>query len=220
MLNLTRQHLKKVDPAPGNVHHSSLLLDHNDINRLENVETYCSLTKVYILSKFIPATLFPTNLFIHSQLSASHNQLVRMYGVARLYSLRVLNLSHNAIVGIEGLKDLKYLTSLNLAGNNVKSIEHLGANILLEVLDLTDNAVSAIPDLSHLSKLRKLHLATNKIKTLQFCERFLPTSLTTLTLSENGLTDLNEVSRISHLGLLDVFTISGNPCTDSKYKFT
>lgn len=47
VLNLTRQHLKKVEPAPGNLHYSSLLLDHNDIARLENVETYCSLTKVY-----------------------------------------------------------------------------------------------------------------------------------------------------------------------------
>lgn len=47
VLNLTRQHLKKVDPAPGNLHYSTLLLDHNDITRLENVETYCSLTKVF-----------------------------------------------------------------------------------------------------------------------------------------------------------------------------
>lgn len=46
VLNLTRQHLKKVEPAPANIHYCTLLLDHNEINRLENVETYCSLIKV------------------------------------------------------------------------------------------------------------------------------------------------------------------------------
>lgn len=136
-----------------------------------------------------------------------------MYGVARLYSLRVLNLSHNAIGAIEGLKDLKYLSCLNLAGNNIKNIEHLGANLLLEQLDLTDNAISVIPDLSHLKVLKKLHLASNRIKTLQFCDKFLPPTLISLTLADNALTDLNEVSRLGHLALLEVFSLTGNPCT-------
>ena len=192
------------------MHYSTLLLDHNDIPRLENVETYCSLTKVTQtnISKFSHMLTF----FNPLQFSASHNQLVRMYGVARLYSLRVLNLSHNSIVSIEGLKDMKYLSHLNLAGNNIKNIEHLNANLLLEHLDLSDNAIATIPDMSSMKFLRKLHLHSNKIKTLQFCDKFLPPSLTTLTLAENGLTDLNEVSRLAHLVYLEVFNLAGNPC--------
>lgn len=135
-----------------------------------------------------------------------------MYGVARLYSLRVLNLSHNSIVSIEGLKDMKYLSHLNLAGNNIKSIEHLNANLLLEHLDLSDNAITTIPDLSSMKLLRRLHLQSNRIKTLQFCDKFLPPSLTALTLADNALTDLNEVSRLSHLVYLELFSLSGNPC--------
>ena len=153
VLNLNRQHLKKVEPAPGNEHYSTLLLDHNEIPRLDNSKQSTRLWSNYCISL--------------SQLSASHNQLVRMYGVARLYSLRHLNLSHNSIVSIEGLKDMKYLQHLNLAGNNIKNIEHLGANTLIEHLDLSDNAISVIPDLSHLKGLRKLHLHANRIKTLQ-----------------------------------------------------
>ena len=38
--------MKKVDPAQGIQHYSSLLLDHNELARLENVETYSSLIKV------------------------------------------------------------------------------------------------------------------------------------------------------------------------------
>jgi hypothetical protein len=54
--------LKKVDPAPGNLHYSSLLLDHNDIARLENVETYCSLIKVKHYQKF--ALFFKSKLIL------------------------------------------------------------------------------------------------------------------------------------------------------------
>lgn len=138
-----------------------------------------------------------------------------MYGVARLYSLRVLNLSHNNIVAIEGLKDMKYLSHLNLAGNNIKNIEHLNANLLLEHLDLSDNAITTIPDLSSMKLLRRLHLQSNRIKTLQFCDKFLPPTVTTLTLADNAVIDINEVSRLVHLVYLEVFTVAGNPCCPS-----
>ena len=135
-----------------------------------------------------------------------------MYGVARLYSLRVLNLSHNSIVSIEGLKDMKHLSHLNLGGNNIKNIEHLNGNVNLEVLDLSDNAISSIPDLSHMKNLKKLHLHNNRIKTLQFCEKFISSTVVYLTLADNYLTDLNEISRVAHLTGLENATIHSNPC--------
>lgn len=110
---------------------------------------------------------------------------------------------------------MKYLSHLNLAGNNIKSIEHLNANLMLEHLDLSDNAITTIPDLSSMKLLRRLHLHSNRIKTLQFCDKFLPTSLNTLTLAENGLTDVNEVSRLALLVYLEVFSMAGNPCCSS-----
>ena len=37
--------------------------------------------------------------------------------------------------------------------------------------------------------------------------------MTSLTLADNGLTDLNEISRLAHLGVtLEVFSLEGNPC--------
>ena len=47
VLNHSRQHLKKVEPAQGIQHYSTLLLDHNELPRLENIETYSSLIKVH-----------------------------------------------------------------------------------------------------------------------------------------------------------------------------
>lgn len=57
VLNLSRQHLKKVESAPASVYYTTLLLDHNEIARLENVETYCSLIKVELtFTKLISTT--------------------------------------------------------------------------------------------------------------------------------------------------------------------
>jgi centrosomal protein CEP97 len=54
------------------------------------------------------------------QLSVTHNQLLRMYGVARLHGLTTLNLAHNGILTIEGLKELVHLKWLCLAANSIK----------------------------------------------------------------------------------------------------
>ncbi|XP_065577095.1 centrosomal protein of 97 kDa-like [Artemia franciscana] len=191
VLDIRRKRIKKIDPAQS-VHAgcSTLLVDHNDLARLDNVDTYGSLEK----------------------LSASHNQLIRMYGVGRLYSLCHLNLSHNNIAAIEGLRDLTHLTYLNLSGNNIKAIEHLNHCKELQHIDLSENAITNITDLSYLKSLKKLFLNGNRIKSLQFAEKCFPISLDTLALAENQIVDLNEMGRLCHLTALEQFSFSGNPC--------
>ena len=89
VLNLTRQHLKKVDPAPGNLHYSSLLLDHNDIARLENVETYCSLIKVKHYQKF---ALFSSveGLSLQSGLFRQEKRTIETIGKTMIFQKRTI----------------------------------------------------------------------------------------------------------------------------------
>lgn len=54
----------------------------------------------------------------------------------------------------------------------------------------------------------------NKINHLSNCDRFLPTSLTTLTLANNNIGDLNEVSRLVNLVNLTKISIANNPCVN------
>ncbi|XP_069676947.1 centrosomal protein of 97 kDa isoform X2 [Periplaneta americana] len=193
-LDLTAQGLKKLCKAQPHDSQvvTTLILDNNDLQRWDNIDSYPILKK----------------------LSVTHNQLLRMYGVARLHGLTTLNLSHNSILTIEGLKDLVHLKWLCLAANNIKTIEHLNTNINLEHLDLSENSIVHVSDLSHLKNLKQLLLHGNRISQLRQCERHLPPGITMLTLASNNITDLNEMSHLVHLTNLREFTIMNNPCVN------
>ncbi|CAF4952619.1 unnamed protein product [Pieris macdunnoughi] len=191
-LDLSRRGLKKIEKAPAEESKPiiSLILDQNELHRLDNIDTYNRV----------------------ENLSICNNFLLRMHGVSRLTNLRILSLNNNGILQIEGLKDMIYLKVLKLAGNNIKSIEHLNHNMHLEHLDLSNNQISFIADISYMKHLKHLNLERNRIMDLRQCDRYLPTQLTHLGLAHNNIPDLNEVSFLVHLTELDSFTIQGNPC--------
>uniref|UniRef100_A0A8C5HH62 Centrosomal protein of 97 kDa n=1 Tax=Gouania willdenowi TaxID=441366 RepID=A0A8C5HH62_GOUWI len=168
----------------------TLILDRNNIMKLDYLDRSPSI----------------------QQLSVASNRLVRMMGVCRLTELRVLNLPNNSIGYIEGLRDLPNLKWLNLSGNNIKVIEQLNNCVSLEHLDLSDNNISSIGDLTKLVALKTLLLHGNSITTLRTVPAHLPTHLTILSLAENEIRDLNEVSYLSSLHELEQLSIMSNPC--------
>ncbi|XP_066593040.1 centrosomal protein of 97 kDa isoform X1 [Prorops nasuta] len=192
MLDLSGQNLKKLGRCPLDVDINTLIVDDNELQRLDNLDSYCRISKLSIV----------------------RNQLLRMYGVSKLHNLVTLNLSNNSILTIEGIKDMKNLQTLCLAGNKIKSIEHLHTNVKLEHLDLSENSISHISDISYLKHLQELFLHNNRIITLDQCERYLPASIETLTLAKNNLTDLNEMSHLVNLKNLINFSIANNPCVN------
>ncbi|XP_009984413.1 PREDICTED: centrosomal protein of 97 kDa, partial [Tauraco erythrolophus] len=145
-------------------------------------------------------------------LSVANNRLVRMMGVAKLTKLRVLNLPHNSIGYVEGLKDLVHLEWLNLAGNNLKAIEQINSCLSLQHLDLSDNNIAQLGDLSKLTSLKTLLLHGNIITSLRTAPVCLPQNLTVLSLAENEIRDLNEVSFLASLRQLEQLSIMNNPC--------
>uniref|UniRef100_A0A3B3VYZ8 Centrosomal protein of 97 kDa n=1 Tax=Poecilia latipinna TaxID=48699 RepID=A0A3B3VYZ8_9TELE len=168
----------------------TLILDRNNIMKLDHLECCPSL----------------------QQLSVANNRLVRMMGVSQLRELRVLNLPNNSIGYIEGLRDLSHLTWLNLSGNNIKVIEQLNSCVCLQHLDLSDNNISAIGDLTKLEALKTLLLHGNSITTLRTVPAHLPAHLSILSLAENEIRDLNEVSYLAPLHELEQLSIMCNPC--------
>ncbi|XP_043091072.1 centrosomal protein of 97 kDa [Puntigrus tetrazona] len=191
LLDLSNQGLHKLDPAffsNGQLH--TLHLDQNHIIKLEHLEHNKALL----------------------QLSAACNRLVRMMGVSQLTYLRFLNLSNNSIGYIEGLKDLVHLEWLDLAGNNIKVIEQLSTCVSLGHLDLSDNNISHIGDLTKLSVLTTLLLHGNIITSLRTVPAHLPPNLTKLSLAENEIRDLTEVSFLAPLYCLQQLSITNNPC--------
>uniref|UniRef100_A0A8D1V167 Centrosomal protein of 97 kDa n=1 Tax=Sus scrofa TaxID=9823 RepID=A0A8D1V167_PIG len=191
VVNWSGQGLQKLSPnLPCEVDIHTLILDKNQIIKLENLEKYKRLI----------------------QLSVANNRLVRMMGVAKLTQLRVLNLPHNSIGYVEGLKELVHLEWLNLAGNNLKAMEQLNSCTALQHLDLSDNNIPQIGDLSKLISLKTLLLHGNIITSLRMAPAYLPRCLAILSLAENEIRDLNEVSFLASLTELEQLSIMNNPC--------
>ncbi|XP_040836478.1 centrosomal protein of 97 kDa isoform X2 [Ochotona curzoniae] len=191
VVNWSGQGLQKLGPnLPCEADIHTLILDKNQIIKLENLEKCKRLI----------------------QLSVANNRLVRMMGVAKLTQLRVLNLPHNSIGYVEGLKELVHLEWLNLAGNNLKAMEPINSCTALQHLDLSDNNIPQIGDLSKLVSLKTLLLHGNIITTLRMAPTYLPRSLAILSLAENEVRDLNEISFLASLTELEQLSIMNNPC--------
>ncbi|XP_040606632.1 centrosomal protein of 97 kDa isoform X2 [Mesocricetus auratus] len=191
VVNWSGQGLQKLGPnLPCDADVHTLILDKNQIIKLENLEKCKQLI----------------------QLSVANNRLVRMMGVAKLTQLRVLNLPHNSIGCMEGLKDLVHLEWLNLAGNNLKTMEQINSCTALQHLDLSDNNIPQIGDLSKLVSLKTLLLHGNIITSLRVAPAYLPRSLSILSLAENEIRDLNEISFLACLSELEQLSIMNNPC--------
>ncbi|KAK6626346.1 hypothetical protein RUM43_006657 [Polyplax serrata] len=190
-IDLSNQKLRKVECA-GNERKQAavLILSDNEIQRLDNLESYSNLKQLFLVN----------------------NQIIRMFGVSHLVQLEVLDLSNNSLVTIEGLKDLKNLKELYLAKNRIKIIEHLNNNFDLEKLDLSDNNITHVSDISHLLNLKVLHLQGNKLTHLRQCEKNLPETIEVLTLHNNLICDLNEVSHLVNFSLLRELSFANNPC--------
>ncbi|XP_073471050.1 centrosomal protein of 97 kDa [Aquarana catesbeiana] len=190
-VDLTGQGLQKLTAIlPCGADTQTLILDKNQIIKLEHLEKCKNLT----------------------QLSVANNRLVRMMGVSKLIHLRVLNLPHNSIGYVEGLKNLVHLAWLNLAGNNLKVIDQINSCTSLQHLDLSDNNISQIGDLTKLIYLRTLLLHGNNITSLRTAPTCLPKCLAILSLAENEIRDLCEVSFLSGLTDLEQLSIMNNPC--------
>ncbi|KAL3969804.1 WNK lysine deficient protein kinase [Sarotherodon galilaeus] len=191
VVDLSARGMQKLEPSftcSEDTH--TLILDGNNIMKLDHLERSPGL----------------------QQLSVASNRLVRMMGVSRLTELRVLNLPNNSIGYIEGLRDLPHLKWLNLSGNNIKVIEQLNNCVSLQHLDLSDNNISAIGDLTKLVALKTLLLHGNSITTLRTVPAHLPAQLSILSLAENEIRDLNEMSYLAPLHELEQLSIMSNPC--------
>lgn len=212
VLNLSKKNLKKV-PKPEDAQNlRALVLDENELQKVDNIDSFLRIERVRERTARKSFATFMSTLPPAFQLSISKNSLMRMYGIGRLHFLQELNLSHNKILTIEGLKELSQLKHLDLQGNNIKTIEHLNSNVQLETLNLADNSIGSVSDISMLKSLKEFYLHGNRLSHLRQCDRYLPTSIETLTLSHNNIADLNEICTLGGLSALNSISIQENPC--------
>ncbi|CAF3723713.1 unnamed protein product [Adineta steineri] len=189
-LDLCSKNLKKIEKLQNNISFNVVLLDHNDISKVEHLD---------VLTHLI-------------QLSISHNRLIDIRLISRLKTLQKLNLSHNSLDSIDCLRTLQNLVMLNIAGNNIQNINALNACHSLQSLDASDNAIRQIEDLTHITSLKYLNLHKNLIDTLSSAPRYWPKSLHTIVISDNEIKDLNEIYHLTSFIDLNTLYIHDNPC--------
>ncbi|CAF1606036.1 unnamed protein product [Rotaria magnacalcarata] len=189
-LDLCSKNLKKIDKLPNDINFNAVLLDYNDITKVEQLD---------VLTHLI-------------QLSISHNRLIDIRLVGRLKTLQKLNLSNNSLDSIDCLKTLPNLVMLNISSNNILNIGALNACHSLQSVDASDNSIRHIEDLSHLTTLKYLNLHKNLIDSLVPTGKYWPKSIHTLIISDNEIQDLTEMCYLSSLIDLNTFYIHNNPC--------
>ncbi|XP_075570976.1 centrosomal protein of 97 kDa isoform X2 [Pelecanus crispus] len=94
----------------------------------------------------------------------------------------------------------------------MQAIEQINSCLSLQHLDLSDNNIAQLGDLSKLTSLKTLLLHGNIITSLRTAPVCLPQNLTVLSLAENEIRDLNEVSFLASLHQLEQLSIMNNPC--------
>ncbi|XP_065897790.1 uncharacterized protein [Dysidea avara] len=180
--------LNRVVPHIGD-HVTELNLNRNELYTLDGIAAYSSLQR----------------------LSVQQNHLVNITSIRSLEQLVWLDLQNNSLTDIAGFAGLTSLKWVCLAGNSIQHYAPLISNRQLQHVDLSQNCISHLEDIRTLSQLMVLLLHGNVITELNPVADYMPKSVSTLSLSENELTDITQLGHLSHLPYLEKLTLSGNP---------
>lgn len=187
-------------------------LSYNDIEDLSPLYS-CSAIMVLNVDGNLLSTVSTGSFSRLTELSAAYNRLCLMPDVSANKQLRILNLSGNNIDKTTSLEGLTALSFIDLSGNLISSAE-LGSFSMKSyqnqaMLDISYNRLANLGFLSGISGLKTLNVSNNFISSKLSS---IPLSVVTLDISNNGLTDASELSRLVNLVNLN---ISGNLLTET-----
>uniref|UniRef100_A0A8C1XWH8 Centrosomal protein of 97 kDa n=1 Tax=Cyprinus carpio TaxID=7962 RepID=A0A8C1XWH8_CYPCA len=128
------------------------------------------------------------------------NHIIKLEHLEHNQVLQQLSAACNRLVRMMGVSKLIHLRTLNLSNNSIGYIEGLKDLVHLEWLNLAGN------------NIKSLLLHGNIITTLRTVPAHLPANLTVLSLAENEIRDLTEVSYLAPLHNLEQLSIMSNPC--------
>ncbi|MEJ2279016.1 MAG: leucine-rich repeat domain-containing protein [Candidatus Lokiarchaeota archaeon] len=130
-LNLSKNHIKKVEGLESLTKMTHLNLSYNQISKLENLSNLSSLVT----------------------LDLSHNQIKKIEGLDQNKSLQNVELKANRIDRIENLENIPNLKILNLKENNLTSLQGIENVLHLVLLNVKGNQLKKVEDLETLINL-------------------------------------------------------------------
>ena len=107
---------------------------------------------------------------------------------------------------------------LDLRGLKIPSIENLGVTRdQNDSIDFTDNDIRFLGNFPLLRQLKSLQLSNNLITRIDSRLPFSLRSLSSLTLTNNSISDLSELANLSKCGKLEYLSLMGNPVSREKH---
>lgn len=151
---------------------------------------------------------------IQLDLNRAAGKLSDLTPLAALTNLLELKLRENRITDISPLAELTDLIELDLSSNQITDLTPLTALIELTELDLSENSITDLSPLAALKNLTSLRLSRNNLTdAIDFRPLLALTKLTHLSLDRNNITD-RTLETIAELTTLESLDISSNRITD------
>lgn len=223
-LNLSNNQLTEVAQLSSMPALKALRIESNQLKEVGGLASLTNLEELDLSNNAL-ADLKPlAGLTALTSLDLSSNAISDLSPLAALVSLTSLDLSNNSIVDLSPLANLRQLRTLKLDGNRVQSTLPLIGMSELKIITLADNALTDLRGFSGMTKLNRavlLDLSDNSIADLRPLANLelwsidlsrnriidaagLPSSLLSLTLDENGIIDVPDLSALANLTTLRI----------------
>ena len=212
--NLTRLDLSyyKLTKIPKEINELTqleyLLLDNNQITKIEGLETLTQLEYLLLDNNQITKIGGLETLTQLKYLALNNNQITKIGGLETLTQLKYLALNNNQITKIEGIENLTQLEYLYFDNNQITKIEGLENLILLKTLYLHNNQITKIEGIENLTLLQYLEFHNNQIIKIEGLENLI--LLKTLYLHNNQITKIEGLENIT---LLQYLVLNNNQIT-------
>lgn len=143
----------------------------------------------------------------------SRNELAELTSLQPLRSLLRFNASYNHVCRVAGLP--LRLTQLNLSHNKLEHLDFVGELTHLRELDVSFNRLSSLAGLTSRVPLEVLTAEDNRIQRTTGLEGV--QSLRVLSLSNNYISDIDELLFLPTTPALTLLSLTGNPVTRARH---
>lgn len=189
----------------------------NVIRSMEPVSNLPNLRELFIANNKITTIAGLENCTKLEVLDVGYNRIRKIEGLSSCVNLRDLWMGKNKITKIEGLSNLSKLKRLDIQNNRLTTIENLDSvcdtveEIYLASNGINDAGLQGVNGVTDLAfpKLETIDLSKNRLTKLRDLSKL--TTLKELWISENGVSDFEEVSTLAPLTSLETIYLEHNP---------
>jgi hypothetical protein len=166
----------------------SLRLADNQLTSLAGLPSYPYLVSLEVSENSLTSLSSLGQQPQLNSLSADSNPLTSLAGLGSAPNLQYLYVRHCRLTSIQGISSAPHLYNIYLSYNELASLDGLGSPTAVNLLDVSHNRLTTLAVFGASPSVRNLDVGHNNLSTVQGISQFL--NLQSLQLSKNHLTSL------------------------------